>query len=73
MLNTVRLLIDATVALAIMATLAAISALAAAAITDDRMLVIMTAGAVFTLAGAVALVRLWRMSQKPVAGLEPGA
>jgi len=72
-LDTARLFFDATVALAIMATLAIISGFAAAAITGDRMLVVLAAGCVFTLTGAIVMVRLWRMTQKPVAPLEPGA
>ena len=73
MLDTVRLFFDATVALAIMATFAAISALAAAAATDDRTLVVLTAGSVFALTGAVLMVRLWRMTPKPIPRIEPGA
>ena len=72
-LDTARLFFDATVGLAIMATLAIISALAAAALTDDRSIVILVGGCVFTLTGAFLMIRLWRMTPKPVAPAEPGA
>ena len=71
--DTVRLFFDATVALAIMATFAAISALAAAAATDDRTLVVLAAGCVFALTGAALMVRLWRMTPKAIPRIEPGA
>ena len=71
--DTVRLFFDATVALAIMATFAAMSALAAAAATDDRTLVVLAAGCVFALTGAALMVRLWRMTPKPIPRIEPGA
>ena len=72
MLNTVRLYFDATVAVAIMATLGVISGFIAAGLTGDRTLALLAAGAVFGLTGAVLMVRLWRTTQKPVLPLDPG-
>ena len=65
MLGTVRLYIEGTLAVAIMATLAIISGFAVAAITGDRTLVMATAAVVFFLSGLVLAIRLWRMAKEP--------
>ena len=69
--NTVRLYFDATVAVAIMATLGVISGFVAAGLTGDRILALLVAGAVFVLTGAVLMVRLWRTMHKPALPLDP--
>jgi hypothetical protein len=66
MIGSVRLLIEGTLAVAIMVTLAVISAFVAAAITGDRALVTMTAALVFVLTGVVLAFRLWRMTKDPI-------
>jgi hypothetical protein len=66
MFGTVRLYMEATVAVATMAALAVISGFAAAAITGDRTLVMVTAGVVFVLTGLVLVFRLWRMTRVTV-------
>jgi hypothetical protein len=63
--GTVRIVMETVVAMAIMATLAAISGFAAGAIGGDWTLVMATAGAVFVLTGLVLAVRLWRMINVP--------
>jgi hypothetical protein len=65
MLNTVRLYLDALLAVAIMTSLATVSGFVAAAITGDRDLVIAATAAAFILTGAVLVVRLWRTTHKP--------
>ena len=65
MLSTARVYLDATVALAIMATLGVIAGFVAIAATGDRMLAFSATVAVFILAGIVALVRLWRSTRNP--------
>ncbi len=70
MLGTVRLYIEGTLAVAIMATLAVISAFAAAAITGDRTLVMATAVLVFFLTGLVLVLRLRRMARAPALPLD---
>lgn len=71
MLDTVRLYVDAAVAVAIMATLGVISGLAAAALTSDRSVVIVASVVGFMLTAAVLVVRLWRVRQKPALPLDP--
>ena len=61
----VRLYLEAAIALATMATLAAVSGFVAAAITGDRALVMATAGVVFVLTGLVLAFRLWRRLREP--------
>ena len=63
--GTVRIVMETVVAMAIMATLAAISGFAAGAISGDWTLVMATAGAVFVLTGLVLAVQLWRMINVP--------
>lgn len=72
MLDTVRLYIDATVAVATMATLGFIAGLVAYGITGDGTLIILAAIAVFALTGAVLMIRLWRTNRKPALPLDPG-
>jgi hypothetical protein len=73
LMHDLRLYIDAILAIAIMSFLAILGAFAAAAITGDRTLVIMTTIAVFVLSGAVFVVRLWRTTRKPVLPIDPNA
>lgn len=61
----VRLYLEAAIAVATMATLAAISGFVAAAITGDRALVMVTAGVVFVVTGFVLVFRLWRQFREP--------
>jgi hypothetical protein len=70
MLGTVRLYIEGTLAVAIMATLAVISGFGAAAITGDRTLVMATTAVVFVLTGLVLAFRLWRMAKEPALPLD---
>ena len=63
--STARIYFDATVALAIMATLGVIAGFVAIAATGDRLLAFSATLAVFVLAGVVALVRLWRSTREP--------
>jgi hypothetical protein len=67
----VRLYIEATLAVAIMATLAVISGFVAAAITGDRPLVMATVALVFVLTGVVLALRLWRMAREQMPPLDP--
>jgi hypothetical protein len=71
MLDTIRLYIDATLAVAIMVTLSVISGFIATAVTDDRTLILSTIAAVFALTGAGLLLRLWLVTQKPLAPRGP--
>ena len=64
--STARMYFDATVALAIMATLGVIAGFVAIAATGDRLLAFSATLAAFVLAGIVALVRLWRSTREPV-------
>jgi hypothetical protein len=65
MRDTIRLYFDATLAVAIMAALAIIAGFVAAALTDDRALILVTVAAVFALTGAALFVRLWLMTHNP--------
>jgi hypothetical protein len=69
--STVRLFFDAIVAVAFMATFASIAAFAAAAVTSDRTIIVVTAASVFALTGAVLLVRLWRITHGPDSQIGP--
>lgn len=73
MLDTVRLYMDATLAVAVMALMGIIAGFAAAAITGDRMTVIVTTAVVFALTGAVLVFRLWRNTRKPVLPIDTDA
>jgi len=68
-----RLYLEATVAVAIMAVLGVVAAFIAAAITGDRTLVIAAAAAAFLISGAVLMVRLWRLPRKAALPLDPDA
>ena len=63
--STARIYFDATVALAIMATLGVIAGFVAIAATGDRLLAFSATLAVFVLAGIVAMIRLWRSTREP--------
>jgi hypothetical protein len=71
MLDTIRLYFDATLAVAIMVTLGVIAGFVAAALTDDRALILATVVIVFGLTGAALLVRLWLMLHRPAAPQDP--
>jgi hypothetical protein len=73
MVDTVRIYVEAGLAVAIMATLGIIAGFVAAAITGDRGVVIATTSAVFLLAGAVLAVRLWRLTRIPALPPDAGA
>ena len=65
MLDTARLYFDATVALAIMATLGVIAGFVAFAVTGERTLAILATGTVFALTGMLLTIRLWRITRNP--------
>ena len=69
MVSTFRLYIDASYAIAVMATAGVLSGFAAAAITGDTERSLQIGLAMFALAGAFLTVRLWRITRKP--GLPP--
>lgn len=71
MSGTARLYFDAAVALAIMATLGAISGFVAFAATGERAVALLTTIVVFALTGAVATLRLWRQTRKPALAPHP--
>jgi hypothetical protein len=64
---------DAILAIAIMSILAILAGFAAAAVTGDRTVVILATVAVFVLSGVVLVVRLWRLTRKPVLPVDPNA
>ena len=65
MLSTARLYFDATVALAIMATLGVIAGFVTFAVTGDRTLALLATAAVFALTGMLLTIRLWRITRNP--------
>jgi hypothetical protein len=71
MLDTIRLYVDAMIAVAIMLTLGVISGFIAAALTDDRTVILATVVAVFTLTGVALLLRLWLTTPNAVAPRSP--
>ena len=75
MLDTVRLYFDATVALAIMATLGVIAGFVAFAVTVDRTLAMLATAAVFAVTGMLLTLRLWRItrSARPAGPATPRA
>jgi membrane associated rhomboid family serine protease len=73
MQSTIRLYLDAILAVAIMSALGVIAGFIAGAISGDRTVVIAATAAVFALTGAVLVVRLWRLTRKPALPVEPGA
>jgi hypothetical protein len=72
MIDTIRLYLDAFLAIATMGALAVIAGLAAAAATGDRMMVAIAAVSTFVIAGAVLVVRLWRVTRKRTVPMDPG-
>ena len=69
MASTFRLYIDASYAIAVMATVGILSGFATAAITGDTEGSLKVAIAMFALTGAFLTVRLWRLMRK--SGLAP--
>ena len=72
-LDTVRLYLEATVAVAIMAMLGIISGFATVALTGDGRLAFFVAAVAFVLTAIMLTVRLWRMTRMPTASAEPPA
>jgi len=70
MVDTIRRYVDATVAVAVMALLGIMSGVVAAGLTGDSKLTVLAAVVAFVLTGVVLMVRLWRMTRRPV--LPPG-
>jgi membrane protein implicated in regulation of membrane protease activity len=64
MVSTLRLYVDASYAIAVMATVGIISGFAVAAITGDTQRGLQVALAMFAVTGALLTVRLWRMTRK---------
>jgi hypothetical protein len=64
MASTLRLYVDASYAVAIMAVAGIISGFVAAGITGDTQRSLQVALAMFTLTGAVLAVRLWRVTRE---------
>jgi len=64
-LDTVRLYVDATVAVALMTTFGIVAGFVAAAMTGNHMHIVLAAGAAFALTGVALTVRLWRMTRRP--------
>jgi hypothetical protein len=64
MVGTIRLYIDASYAIAVMAVVGIISGFATAAITGDTQGALKVALAMFGLAGVLLTVRLWRMTRR---------
>lgn len=73
MLDNVRRYIDATFAVATMATFGIISGFVAFGVTGDRTAAFLAAGVAFALTGAVLMVRLWRMMRSPLPPPDPAA
>lgn len=73
MLDTHRLYLEATMAVAIMALLGLISGLATIALTGAVQLAFPVAAVAFVLAGVVLTVRLWRMTRTPISPAAPPA
>jgi hypothetical protein len=70
-LDTVRLYLEATVAVAVMAMLGIISGFATVALTGDGRQAFFVAAVAFVLTAIVLTVRLWRMTRMPIASAEP--
>ena len=64
MASTVRLYIDASYAVGVMAFVGIVSGFAAALLTSDTERSMQVALAMFALTGAVLTARLWRMTRK---------
>jgi hypothetical protein len=75
MASTVRLYVDASYAVAVMALMGIVSGLAAAGFTGDRARALQVALGMFALTGVFLTVRLWRITRKgthpPVADPAP--
>jgi hypothetical protein len=64
MINTVRLFLEASYAVVVMAVVGIISGFATAGVTSDSQLSLQVALGMFALAGAFLAVRLWRVGRK---------
>jgi hypothetical protein len=64
MVSTVRLFVDASYAIAIMALVGIVAGSATAGITSDTERSLQVALAMFTLTGAFLTFRLWRITRK---------
>jgi hypothetical protein len=64
MVSTIRLYVDASYAIAVMATAGIISGFAATGLTGDTRRGLQVALAIFAVTGALLTVRLWRMTRK---------
>jgi membrane protein implicated in regulation of membrane protease activity len=69
MVSTVRLYMDATYAIAVMATAGIIAGFATAAISSDTNRSVQVGLAMFAIVGVVLAVRLWRIRRQ--SGLAP--
>ncbi|MFZ0851623.1 MAG: hypothetical protein WAO08_20735 [Hyphomicrobiaceae bacterium] len=66
MSETLRLFVDAALAIAIMGTFSTIAGFAAAALSGDRTAVLITMAVVFVSTGVVLLLRMWLLTPKPM-------
>jgi hypothetical protein len=66
MSDTLRLFVDAALAIAIMATFSIIAGFLAAAVSGDRTAVLITMAVMFVSTGVVLLFRVWLLTSKPV-------
>ena len=66
MSETLRLFVDAALAIAIMGTFSIIAGFAAAALSGDRTAILITMAVVFVSTGVVLLLRMWLLTSKPV-------
>lgn len=66
MSETLRLFVDAALAIAIMGTFSIIAGFAAAALSGDRTAVLITMAVVFVSTGVVLLLRMWLLTPKPM-------
>jgi hypothetical protein len=76
MVSTLRLYMDASYALAVMALVGIVSGFATAAITGNTERGVQVALAMFAVTGAVLTVRLWRLTRRggqPVTSTPPDA
>ena len=64
MISTMRLYVDATYALSVMAVVGIIFGFAAAGVTGDTQRGLQVAVAMFVVAGALLIFRLWRITRK---------
>ena len=66
MSETLRLFVDAALAIAVMGTFSIIAGFAAAFVSGDRTAVLVTMAVVFVSTGVVLLLRMWLLTPKPV-------